>query len=130
MIVVDDGVAIGVSVRASLKGAHEGGAAHVVFATPVAPADVLPTLQQRTDEVVCLAVPAWFGSVGEHYRNFAQTTDGEVIELLKEARGLSPDGVERHGRVGDADKEAGKGGIAKFGVGLAWSGNKGARPGC
>lgn len=86
LIVVDDGIATGGTIRASLKALRRESARRLVVATPVAPPDVLATLRQEADEVVCLLVPEPFGSVGQYYEDFQQTTDAEVVQLLAAAR--------------------------------------------
>ncbi len=86
VVVVDDGIATGGTVRAALKGLAQVGAQRVVLAVPVAPADTLHELKALCDEVVCLAEPEPFYAVGAHYRDFDQTTDEEVIHLLGERR--------------------------------------------
>lgn len=86
VIVVDDGIATGGTVRAALQGIAKTGAARVVLAVPLAPADVLTVLQTLCDQVVCLATPAPFHAVGLHYSDFRQTGDEEVIALLAQAR--------------------------------------------
>ena len=75
VIVVDDGIATGGTVRAKL-----------VLAVPVAPEDSLRELEPECDEVVCLAMPDPFYAVGSQYVDFTQTTDAEVKQLLDEAR--------------------------------------------
>ena len=88
---VDDGIATGGTVRAALKGLASAGAARVILAVPVAPADTLADLRPRCDEIVCLMVPEPFWAVGAQYRDFAQTSDAEVTELLAASRsGKSP----------------------------------------
>jgi putative phosphoribosyl transferase len=59
------------------------GAARVVLATPVCPPQTARTLRSEVDEVVSLETPAWFGAVGQFYVDFRQTTDEEVVELLR-----------------------------------------------
>lgn len=86
VVVVDDGIATGGTVRAALKGLGQVGARRVVLAVPVAPADTLQELRGLCDEVVCLITPEPFYAVGAHYRDFDQTTDEEVIRLLGEQR--------------------------------------------
>ncbi len=85
VIVVDDGVATGATTRAACQVARASGAARIVLAVPVAPAESLPELAGSVDELVCLMAPAGFNAVGEWYENFAQTTDAEVIDLLGRA---------------------------------------------
>jgi putative phosphoribosyl transferase len=87
VIVVDDGIATGGTVRAALQGLSKGKPARVVLAVPLAPADVLPQMQELCDQVICLSSPAPFNAVGMHYSDFRQTEDDEVIALLTEARG-------------------------------------------
>jgi putative phosphoribosyl transferase len=87
VIVVDDGIATGGTVRAALRGVAGGHPARLVLAVPVAPADSLAELARDCDDVVCLATPEPFHAVGAHYRDFTQTEDDEVVRLLAEAQG-------------------------------------------
>lgn len=89
VILVDDGIATGGTVRAALKGLAQARPARLILAVPVAPPDLLPQLRREADEVICLEAPEPFYAVGAHYRNFSQTTDEEVTELLAHARRLS-----------------------------------------
>lgn len=86
VIVVDDGIATGGTVKAALRGVARRDPARLVLAVPVAPADAIDELARDCDDFVCLATPDPFYAVGPHYRDFAQTEDAEVIELLAEAR--------------------------------------------
>ncbi|MEV0081460.1 phosphoribosyltransferase [Saccharopolyspora sp. NPDC050642] len=81
-IVVDDGIATGSTAHAACRVAREQGAARVVLAVPVAPPHALERLEEVTDEQVCLETPGWFMAIGQWYRDFAQTSDAEVVELL------------------------------------------------
>ncbi len=83
VVVVDDGVATGATMRASLMALHESGAAQIILALPVAPRDVLPELAALADKTICLKQPQWFHAVGATYRSFPQTTDQEVITALQ-----------------------------------------------
>lgn len=85
VIVVDDGIATGSSVRAALRALRRAGPRRLVLATPVAPPQTINALRAEADEVVCLLEPPWFQAVGQFYDNFEQTTDEEVIELLRRA---------------------------------------------
>lgn len=85
VILVDDGIATGGTVTAALQGLAAAQPARLVLAVPVAPPDVLQTLSQLADDVVCLSAPHFFGAVGRFYEDFSQTTDEEVIRLLAEA---------------------------------------------
>jgi putative phosphoribosyl transferase len=90
-IVVDDGIATGSTAKAACQIARAQGAARVVLAVPVAPPGSIDALRDSTDEVVCVETPRWFFSIGQFYADFRQTTDEEVVELLKRAsRGFRP----------------------------------------
>ena len=86
VVVVDDGVATGTTVRAALKALRRLRPARLVLAVPVAPTDTLYELSQRVDSVVCLSEPAPFRSVGTYYRHFPQVDDAEMIALLEASR--------------------------------------------
>src|SRR5512143_599254 len=86
VIVVDDGIATGGTVRAALRAVRRAEAARVVLAVPVAPPEAVAALEAEADEVVCLATPVDFSAVGRFYDDFRQTTDGEVTALLDAAR--------------------------------------------
>ncbi|API58368.1 phosphoribosyltransferase [Tardibacter chloracetimidivorans] len=86
VILVDDGIATGGTVRAALKGLRKLGPARLILAVPVGPPDMLAKLRQECDELVCLAEPAPFFAVGAHYGYFDQTSDEEVVRLLQQAR--------------------------------------------
>jgi putative phosphoribosyl transferase len=85
VIVVDDGIATGGTVRAALQGLSRVRPADLVLAVPVAPADTLEWLRSQTDEVVCLIAPEPLYAVSWHYEDFTQTSDQEVVALLNEA---------------------------------------------
>lgn len=82
LIVVDDGIATGATMRAALSGLAKSGARAVVLAVPVAPPDTLAELGPLCDRIVCLETPEFFGAVGAHYRVFEQVPDAAVTELL------------------------------------------------
>lgn len=86
VIVVDDGVATGATMRAALHAVRAAGAARVVAATPVGAADGLDSLRDVADEVVCLKTPDSFGAVGVFYLDFTQTSDEEALTLLRQAQ--------------------------------------------
>jgi putative phosphoribosyl transferase len=85
VIVVDDGIATGGTVRAVLLAMRRADAARVVLAVPVAPPEVVDSLRAEADEIIVLSQPKEFGSVGQHYRDFAQVSDPEVIDILRKA---------------------------------------------
>jgi putative phosphoribosyl transferase len=82
VVIVDDGIATGSTARAAIAVARAHGAAKVVLAVPVAPGRSCRELRQEADDVVCLQQPEPFMAVGQFYRDFAQTTDAEVIDSL------------------------------------------------
>ncbi len=86
VILVDDGIATGGTVKAALKGLRKAHAGRIVLAVPVAPAEVIAALHDECDEIVCLFQPEPFHAVGLHYATFDQTSDQEVVRLLEEAR--------------------------------------------
>lgn len=85
VVLVDDGVATGATMRAAAQAVRQFGPGAVVVATPVAPPETVGLLEQEADVVVCLATPEPFLGVGRWYREFAQTTDDEVRALLAAA---------------------------------------------
>jgi predicted phosphoribosyltransferase len=85
VIVVDDGIATGGTVKAVLRAIAAAKPARRILAVPVAAEDSLAQLEPEADRIVCLATPDPFFAVGAHYHDFSQTTDDEVIELLERA---------------------------------------------
>jgi putative phosphoribosyl transferase len=85
VIVVDDGIATCGSVKAVLQALARAKPARLVLAVPVTPEDSLEAVSAAADEVVCLARPDPFFAVGAHYRDFTQTSDDEVVALLRQA---------------------------------------------
>ncbi len=81
-IVVDDGIATGFTMRASIRALKAEQPKKIVLAVPVAPPDVLDELRTEVDEVVCLETKEPFFAVGAWYRHFEQTTDEEVRDYL------------------------------------------------
>ena len=84
VVLVDDGLATGVSAEAAIVALHARDARRVVLAVPVSAADTAARLASSAD-VVCLATPPRFSAVGEWYDDFGQTTDDEVLDLLARA---------------------------------------------
>ncbi|MBK6787020.1 MAG: phosphoribosyltransferase [Betaproteobacteria bacterium] len=82
VVVVDDGIATGTTVRAAMKALRRRQPARLVLAVPVAPADTVAALSQEADEVVCLAQPEPFHAIGLHYADFHQVPDEEVLAVL------------------------------------------------
>jgi putative phosphoribosyl transferase len=85
IVVVDDGIATGATVRAALKALRRKRPRRLLLAVPVAPREVLEELRRDVDTIVCLATPEPFHAVGAHYRDFHQVTDAEVIRDLDAA---------------------------------------------
>lgn len=88
-ILVDDGIATGATMRASLKAVRRRDPARLVLAVPVAARDTLDELGHDADEIVCLETPDPLWAIGAHYRDFSQTSDDEVIRLLDEAKEIA-----------------------------------------
>jgi putative phosphoribosyl transferase len=86
VIVVDDGIATGTTVRAALLALRRRGPRRLVLAVPVAPPEVVEALRADVDDLVCLAQPPYFQAVGVHYADFHQVSDDELISILDEAR--------------------------------------------
>ena len=84
VLVVDDGVATGSTMRACIQRLRNADAARIIVAVPVGPPDSIDELRDMADEVVCLETPSSFGGVGQFYADFAQVSDEEAIEYLEE----------------------------------------------
>lgn len=85
VILIDDGVATGATMRAAVAALRQQDPARIVIAVPVAPPETIADFQKSVDEVVCLATPTPFLGVGRWYQDFSQTSDAEVRALLAEA---------------------------------------------
>ena len=82
VIVIDDGIATGATVKAALGGVRESGAGRVILAVPVASAEALAEIEPMVDDTICLEMPSPFYAVGAHYRKFLQVDDDEVVAFL------------------------------------------------
>ena len=82
VVLVDDGLATGATMRAAIGAVRTAGPERVVVAVPVGPPDTVAELAGLADEVICPRQPAGFVAVGEWYRDFAEITDAEVVDLL------------------------------------------------
>jgi len=82
VVVIDDGIATGSTMRAACRVARAARAEQVVVATPVAPVTTVANLAADADDVVVLSMPARFAAIGQFYRDFTQTSDDEVLRLL------------------------------------------------
>jgi len=84
VIVVDDGVATGVTDTAALRAVRHQGPRRTILAVPVCALDAATRLREEADDVVCLLAPALFYGVGQWYRDFSQVSDQEVVATLRE----------------------------------------------
>jgi putative phosphoribosyl transferase len=82
VILIDDGLATGSTMKAAIQTVKNEGAAKIVVAVPVAPSETCFEIEQEVDEVVVLAIPSFFAAIGQFYEDFSQTEDEEVVELL------------------------------------------------
>ncbi|MFF8606854.1 phosphoribosyltransferase [Streptomyces sp. NPDC015346] len=83
VILVDDGLATGVTARAALRHLRSRRPARLILAVPVSAPDAVETMRREADDIVCLFQPDSFRSVGEWYEEFAQVSDNEVIATLR-----------------------------------------------
>ena len=83
VVVVDDGIATGATMRAALRLVRDAGPARLIAAVPVGPADTIAALAADCDSLICLESPADFRAVGLHYRDFGQVPDAVVTEILE-----------------------------------------------
>lgn len=86
VILVDDGLATGATMRAAAAALRKQGVAKTVVAVPVGAPETCQELASEVDEIICLIAPASFHGVGQFYEDFSQTTDDEVRDLLAKAR--------------------------------------------
>jgi len=93
VILVDDGVATGSTIRAAIRAVRARGARRIVLAVPTAPESTVEELGREADEVVCLMTPEPFIAIGRWYEDFSQLSDDEVRAHLDEAEpGAQGDG--------------------------------------
>jgi putative phosphoribosyl transferase len=85
IILVDDGLATGSTMRAAVMALRRQQPARIIVAVPIGAEESCASLQDHADEVLCLRTPEPFGAVGLWYEDFTQTSDEEVRELLEEA---------------------------------------------
>lgn len=83
VLIVDDGIATGATIRAGLRSARAQGADEVVLAVPVGPPSRIDELRKEADRVICLQEPAGFRAVGQFYASFSQVSDEEAIDILE-----------------------------------------------
>lgn len=85
VILVDDGLATGATMRGAVQAARTQAPVKIVVAVPVAPEETVASLRKVADDVACLATPEPFIAIGRWYSEFPQTSDGEVKDLLARA---------------------------------------------
>jgi putative phosphoribosyl transferase len=90
VILVDDGAATGSSLRAAIDAVRRRSPLRITIALPVASREALRSLEAHADQVICLMTPERFGSVSEHYEDFHQLTDEEVVAFLEIGRATIP----------------------------------------
>jgi predicted phosphoribosyltransferase len=85
VILVDDGLATGATMRAGVAALRQRDVAKIVVAAPVGAPETCRELQDEVDDIVCAMAPEYFQAVGQYYEDFSQTSDDEVSELLARA---------------------------------------------
>lgn len=83
VVIVDDGIATGSTMKAALSSVRKRGAKKIIIAVPVGPESTIRELKDEADSVVCLFTPEPFYAIGQFYTKFDQTSDDEVKRLLK-----------------------------------------------
>lgn len=86
VIVVDDGIATGATVKAGVTALRQSNVSKLILAVPVAPAETLSELSPLVDQIECLSTPLNFIAVGRYYEDFNQTSDEEVMAILQGQR--------------------------------------------
>jgi len=104
IILVDDGLATGASMRAAVAALRAGAAARIVVAVPVAAPETCDAFRTEVDDIVCARTPEPFYAVGLWYADFAQTTDAEVHDLLARAWHGTAAGTEARTRSGTNER--------------------------
>jgi putative phosphoribosyl transferase len=89
LIVVDDGIATGASIRAALKALRRRGPKALILAVPVAPSETVQALRAEVDQLICLTTPEPFFAIGIHYLDFRQLSDQEVVSSLAALESLA-----------------------------------------
>lgn len=89
VILVDDGLATGASMRAAIGALRSQQPAHIIVAVPTAAPETCAQFEDEVDDIICATTPEPFGGVGAWYDDFSQTTDAQVRELLDQAARLA-----------------------------------------
>lgn len=85
IIIIDDGLATGATMRVAISSLRQAGAARIIAAVPVGAASTCDKIEEEADELICLHTPEPFYGVGQWYNDFSQTSDDEVLALLNNA---------------------------------------------
>lgn len=93
VILVDDGLATGLTAQAAIQTVSQQGASEIVFAAPVCAYETADSLRAKVDDVVCAITPYNLRSIGLYYEDFHQVSDEEVIQLLQRSRRFGGEGV-------------------------------------
>ena len=86
VLIVDDGLATGASMRAAISALREHNPKKIIAAIPTAPRDTCQEFESEVDQIICLRTPSPFWGVGGSYQNFSQTTNEEVRTFLNKAQ--------------------------------------------
>jgi putative phosphoribosyl transferase len=86
VILVDDGVATGATMKAAIEALKQEKAGRLIVAVPVSPRETAAELRKMADEFLCLDIPEEFMAVGSYYADFRQTMDAEVVSILRDLR--------------------------------------------
>ncbi len=89
VILVDDGIATGLTVKAAIASLRRLNPNRIILAVPVMPADRVPEFKELVDDLIVLYAPEFFQAVGQFYQDFSQTSDEEVIEILRRNREMA-----------------------------------------
>jgi putative phosphoribosyl transferase len=89
VVVVDDGLATGITAEAALRALHKRGPARLILAVPVGAPQTVSRLTALADEVICAEMPTMFQAVGQWYDDFSALTDDEVVHCLESSAGSS-----------------------------------------
>jgi len=94
VILTDDGVATGATMRAAIQALKAAGPEELIVALPVGPPDTIQELADMVDWMICLYTPSFFWAVGAFYADFSQTSDEEVVQLLQASASGHPHAPE------------------------------------
>ncbi len=86
VILIDDGLATGVTAKAAIKGLRKLIPSKIIFASPVCAKDTISMIEDLADEVICILSPIYMTAIGQYYKNFNQVSDNDVMKLLQKAK--------------------------------------------